>query len=123
MRALILEDSRATRIILRRMLCKIGFEVCEAENGSDGLERLKGMEPPDLVTVDWEMPVMDGLAFVQAVRADHAYDRVPLLMVTTLNNVEQVATALGSGANEYIMKPFTDDVIREKLELMGVLQV
>ena len=120
MRALIIDDSKAMRMILRQVLCDFGFDVTEAGNGSEGLIRLKEMPNPDLVTVDWNMPVMDGLAFVQAVRSNPSLERLPMIMVTTKNDWQQVADALEAGANEYIMKPFTEDVFREKLQLMGL---
>jgi two-component system chemotaxis response regulator CheY len=120
--ALIVEDSKPIRTILRMYLTKLGFEVTEAVNGFDGLGRLKGMAQADVVLVDWNMPEMDGISFVRAVRAEHGYDALPLMMVTTNTELEQVSKALDAGANEYIMKPFTRDMIREKLELLGLLQ-
>jgi two-component system chemotaxis response regulator CheY len=121
MRALVIDDSRATRSILGRMLRQIGFETTEAGNGREALDRLAGMEaPPDLALVDWNMPEMSGFEFVQAVRANPAYVGVRLVMVTTETELAQVATALEAGADEYIMKPFTREVIVEKLDLLGV---
>lgn len=120
MRALIIDDSKAMRMILKQVLCDFGFDVAEASNGNEGLSRLKNMPNPDLITVDWNMPVMDGLSFVHAVRSDPALKRLPMIMVTTNNDLQQVAEALEAGANEYIMKPFTGKVLREKLQLMGL---
>jgi two-component system, chemotaxis family, chemotaxis protein CheY len=120
MRALVLDDSKTTRMILRRMFQQIGFEVSEAEDGAQGLKSIQEAGKPDFVTVDWDMPVMDGLAFVRAVRAE--YPSLPVLMVTAANDLGHVAAALEAGANEYLMKPFTEEMIREKLELLGVLQ-
>ena len=122
MHALIVDDSKPIRTILRVHLTKLGFEVTEAVNGVDGLDRLRGMVQADVVLVDWNMPEMDGISFVRAVRAEHGYDALPLMMVTTNTELEQVSKALDAGANEYIMKPFTGDMIREKLELLGLLQ-
>jgi len=122
MHALIVDDSKPIRMILKVHLTKLGFEVTEAVNGLDGLGRLKGMAQADVVLVDWNMPVMDGISFVRAVRAEHGYDALPLMMVTTNTELAQVSKALDAGANEYIMKPFTGDMIREKLELLGLLQ-
>ncbi len=120
MRALVVDDSRATRTILKQILKEIGFEVSEAGHGREALERLKEIGAPDLALVDWNMPEMDGFEFVRAVRADHAYDSMRLMMVTTETEMEQVAKALEAGANEYVMKPFTKDVILEKLDLLGI---
>jgi two-component system, chemotaxis family, chemotaxis protein CheY len=119
MQALVVDDSATMRQILREYLKKLGFAVTEAANGREALDVLKGMPTADLVLVDWNMPEMDGVSFVRAVRADPSYAALPLLMVTTNTELSQVSTALEAGANEYIMKPFTREMIREKLELLG----
>ncbi len=122
MRALVIDDCRTTRKILMRMLNKMGFETVEAADGREGLDRLREIGASDLVLVDWNMPVMDGFDFVRAVRAEREYDSVPLVMVSTHNDMESIAQALEAGATEFIMKPFTEDVIREKLALVGTLE-
>jgi two-component system chemotaxis response regulator CheY len=125
MHALIVDDSTTIRMILGEYLKKLGFDVTEAVNGRDALDRLRGMKKADVVDVvlvDWNMPEMDGLSFVEAVRADRQYDELPLMMVTTNTELAHVAKALEAGANEYIMKPFTRDMIREKLELLGFIE-
>jgi len=123
MQALVVDDSETIRLILKEHLKKMGFEVTEAANGRQALEALKGMATADLVLVDWNMPEMDGVSFVRAVRAQPAYASLPLLMVTTNAELSQVSVALEAGANEYIMKPFTKDILQNKLELLGFLQV
>jgi two-component system chemotaxis response regulator CheY len=120
MRALVIDDSGAMRAILGRILREIGFEVAEAAHGREGLARLRELGVPDLVLVDWKMPEMDGLEFVQAVRADRSLAQVRLLMVSTETEASQVARALAAGADEYVMKPFTKDSIVGKLELLGL---
>jgi len=120
MRALVLEDSRAMRIILKQILQSVGGTVEEAANGKEGLEKLKSMEKPDIVLVDWNMPEMNGLDFVRAVRANPSYRQLPLMMVTTETESSQMVKALAAGANEYVMKPFTKDVIQEKLKILGI---
>jgi two-component system chemotaxis response regulator CheY len=122
MHALIVDDSTTMRMILKAHLKKLGFEVTEAINGIDALDRLKAMATADLVMVDWNMPEMDGLAFIRAVRTEVAYAALPMMMVTTNTDRSHVAAALDAGANEYIMKPFTRDMIREKLEILGLLE-
>ena len=119
MRALVIDDSTTMRKILGRILSKLGFEITEAGNGCEGLERLRESKDIALALVDWNMPEMDGLTFVRSVRADRTYDAIRLMMVTTEAELSRVAMALEAGADEYVMKPFTDDVIREKLELLG----
>lgn len=119
MRALIVDDSRATRRLIGRILRELGLEVAEAANGREALARF-AVTRPDLALVDWHMPEMDGFEFVCAVRANPEWANVRVLMVTTETEMSQVARALDAGANEYIMKPFTQDMIREKLELLEV---
>ena len=121
MRALIVDDSRATRTIIKRMLSEVGFEVVEATDGVDALRRLKEIGQADVLLVDWNMPEMNGYDLVCAIRGDHQYDKVPLMMVTSETEMGQMAKALEAGANEYVMKPFTKEVITEKLALLGVL--
>ncbi|HMD84269.1 MAG TPA: response regulator [Terriglobia bacterium] len=120
MRALIIDDSKAMRSILGRMLRGMEFEVDEAANGREAMERLQVLGKVDLALVDWNMPEMNGFEFVRAVRAEHNYDGVLLMMVTTETEMENVVRALAAGANEYVMKPFTQEVILEKLRLFGM---
>jgi two-component system chemotaxis response regulator CheY len=119
-RAMVIDDSRAIRLILGKMLKDLGFEVIDAENGAVALDRLKTSEKLDIALVDWNMPEMNGYEFVCAVRKDDAYKDLPLMMVTTETEMTQVVKALEAGANEYVMKPFTKEMITEKLTMMGV---
>jgi two-component system chemotaxis response regulator CheY len=120
---LVIDDSRAIRMILGRTLNRFGYEVCSAANGREALDMIVSQcLDLSVILVDWNMPEMNGLEFVQAIRADPKFSQVPLMMVTTETEIEQVYRALEAGANEYVMKPFTDDVIAGKLRLLGVLQ-
>lgn len=124
MRALVVDDSSAMRKILGRLLRALGFEVLEAEHGQAALETLEALEPaarPRVALVDWHMPVMDGLEFVGQVRARAPLAGVRLMMVTTEMEQGQVARALAAGAEEYVVKPFTPELIVEKLGRLGVL--
>ena len=124
MRALVLDDSRAMRMILTRILGEVGFEVTEACDGSEGLEALRRGGPlPDLALIDWNMPVMDGLEFVTAVRARRDWRDLTLMMVTTESEHGQIVRALAAGAHEYVIKPFTPDAIASKLKLLGLLPI
>ncbi len=120
MHALVVDDSDIIRKILTAYLQKLGFEVTSAINGREALEQLYRMEKADIALVDWNMPEMDGIAFLREVRANVQYNALPVMMVTTNSELAHVAQALEAGANEYIMKPFTADMLREKLELLGV---
>ena len=121
MRALVIDDSRTVRAIVGKILREMGMEVHEASNGREGLDRLQELPGVRLVLVDWNMPVMDGLDFIQAVRAQPAYAQLQIMMVTTETEQEQVLRAMAAGANEYVMKPFTKETIVEKLDLLGVV--
>ncbi|HET6842197.1 MAG TPA: response regulator [Candidatus Angelobacter sp.] len=122
MRALVIDDSTATRGIIKQMLCELGFTTFEAADGRAGLERLHELGNMDLVLVDWNMPGMDGIEFLRALRAEALFATLPVLMVSTNNDAEKIATSLEAGASEYIMKPFTEEIIRSKLELLGFFQ-
>ena len=119
--AIVIDDSSAMRMILRRIVTKLGFEVIEAVHGRDALDKLNSSEQvPDVALIDWNMPEMNGLEFIQAVRADPRYSRLTLLMVTTESEQGQIVRALAAGAHEYLIKPFTPDAVAEKLELLGL---
>jgi two-component system chemotaxis response regulator CheY len=121
MRALVIDDSRTVRAIIGTILRELGMEVLEAANGREGLDQLNAPPGVELVLVDWNMPEMDGLEFVKAVRAVRAFDPVRVMMVTTETESEQVLRALDAGANEYLMKPFTREILVAKLGLLDVL--
>lgn len=120
MQAMVIDDSRATRAILARTLAELGYEVVQAGHGREALEILERTPDIDLALVDWNMPVMNGLELVRAVRADDRFAAVTLMMVTTEGDSDHMIAALEAGADEYVMKPFTSAVIREKLELLAV---
>jgi len=117
---LVVDDSSAIRLILKKMLLDFGFDVLEATNGRDALERLAEAGPVGLALVDWNMPEMNGFEFVQAVRTDPTRNGMRIMMVTTETEIEQVRLALDAGADEYVMKPFTPDIISEKIQLLGL---
>ncbi|MEX2291025.1 MAG: response regulator [Mycobacteriales bacterium] len=122
MRALVIDDSRAMRSILRRTLAELGFEVEEAGHGQEAIDLLTtGEALPDVCLVDWNMPVMNGLEFVSAVRRTKEWRQITLMMVTTESEHSQVVRALAAGAHEYVIKPFTGDAIVDKLNLLGLV--
>jgi len=120
MRALVIDDSRTMRRIVAGTLDKLGFETAEAEHGQAALDLLEGGLDVDLACIDWNMPVMDGLTFVTSVRANPAWRDITLMMVTTESEQSQIVRALAAGAHEYLIKPFTPDAIRDKLDLLGL---
>lgn len=120
MKALLVDDSRAMRMILSRTLKEIGFEVTEAGHGLEALERLNTAGPFDLALVDWNMPEMDGLTFVTTVRTGQLATAMRIVMVTTESEADRVAAALAAGADEYVTKPFTKDALTSKLNIIGI---
>ncbi|MBS3940138.1 MAG: response regulator [Actinobacteria bacterium] len=120
MRALVIDDSRATRAILSRILQQVGFATFDVADGQLALTWLADNGPVDLALVDWNMPILDGLSFIKIVRANPAYADMRLLMVTTESDIERMIMALEAGADEYAMKPFTASVIREKVDILGI---
>jgi len=122
MRAMVIDDSRAMRMILKRIITKINFEVVEAGDGKEALDLLAAMtEVPELALIDWNMPNMNGLEFVTNVRADPRLREMTLVMVTTESEQSQIVRALAAGAHEYVIKPFTEGAMIEKLALLGLV--
>ncbi|MFN8706970.1 MAG: response regulator [Phycisphaerae bacterium] len=120
MYALIIDDSRAMRRILRQIVEPLGFEILEASNGQEGLACLHQAGRVEVCLVDWNMPVMNGLQFIMAVRSDESWKDTKLVMVTTETEPSQMARALMAGVDEFVMKPFTGDILIDKLRLIGV---
>jgi two-component system chemotaxis response regulator CheY len=120
MQALVVDDSRAIRRIIGDMMRKLAFEVHEAANGLEALEKLKEIDQPDVLLVDWNMPEMNGIEFITAVRAQTQFAHVPIMMVTTETEMERMSQAFEAGANEYVMKPFDKETIADKLQILGV---
>ena len=123
MRALVIDDSRTMRRIIVGVLRSLGFDTLEAGDGREALDLLETGIPVDLACIDWNMPVMNGLEFVLAVRENRAWRGVTLMMVTTESEHNQIVRALAAGAHEYVIKPFTPDAIRDKLQLLGLVEL
>lgn len=121
MRALIVDDSRTMRSILRLTLRSAGIEAIEAGDGVEALTVLEHNADVNFALVDWNMPRMNGLEFLCAARSNPAYAPVKFLMVTTETELAQVQSALEHGADEYLMKPFTREAVIAKLQLLGLL--
>jgi len=108
-------------MILAKTLRELGYEVSEAANGREALEVIEADKTAvKLVLADWNMPEINGLDLLKRLRQDPALSGLVIVMVTTETELDQMATALEAGANEYVMKPFTKDILLEKLELVGV---
>ncbi len=114
-RILIVDDFSTMRRIIKNILKQLGYEnVEEAENGADAYEKLDS-EKFDFIITDWNMPVMDGLGLLKKVRTDPDMKHLPVLMVTAEAEKDKVVTAIQAGVNNYIVKPFTADVLQDKM--------
>ena len=121
MRALIVDDSRFVRGFLRGLLEEKGIECEEAADGQSGLAQLHRGRAFDLALLDWNMPVMNGLEMLNQMRAQGFAD-TKVLMVTTEAENDFILRALDAGADEYLMKPFDDEALNEKLAMLGLLE-
>jgi two-component system chemotaxis response regulator CheY len=120
-KALVVDDSRAVRMILANTLKELGFEVCQAANGREALEVIQaGNTAVSLALVDWNMPEINGFELLKRLRQAPELSSLVIVMVTTETELDQMAAALEAGANEYVMKPFTKDILVEKLLLAGI---
>ena len=117
--ALVVDDSKVVRLFARRILEELGFQVKEAEDGQVALDSCKAALP-DFILLDWNMPVMNGLEFIQAFRKLPKADVVPVIFCTTENEMDKIMTALENSANEYIMKPFDKDILSSKLSQLSI---
>jgi two-component system chemotaxis response regulator CheY len=120
MQALILDDSRAMRQILKRIIAPLGFDVIESANGVEGLAKVKEFPGIELALVDWNMPEMNGIDFVRSIRCDLKNKKMKLVMITTESDPAKVARALMLGVDEFIIKPFAFEELLQKLQLIGV---
>jgi two-component system, chemotaxis family, chemotaxis protein CheY len=120
MQALVVDDSRVMRTILTRVLTGMNFTVVQAGDGAEALQLLEDGVRPDVALVDWNMPVMDGLTFIKRCRANPEYRDLLLMMVTTESEQSQIVRALAAGAHEYVIKPFTEEDIAQKFEVLGL---
>jgi two-component system chemotaxis response regulator CheY len=120
MRALVVDDSRFIRNYLHSLLSEHGVECVEAADGRQGLDCLRRSGPFSVALVDWNMPVMSGIEMLQAARADHTFDATRFVMVTTEAENDHIEAALLAGADEYLVKPFDEAGLLDKLRLAGV---
>ena len=120
MRFLVVDDSSTMRRIIINTLNKLGHtDITEAANGREGVERL-AVADVDVIITDWNMPEMSGIEFIRTIRAQPKYAKIPVLMVTTNAAKDDIVEALRAGVTNYVVKPFTPDVMKEKIEgLLG----
>ncbi len=118
---LVVDDSKVVRKAARRILEGFGFEVREAEDGSKALEACREAMP-ELVMLDWNMPIMDGITFLRAARAEFGPSEPVIVLCTTECGFDRILEALEAGAQEYVMKPFDAEIIGGKLAQLGLIQ-
>jgi len=117
---LIVDDSPTVRRVIRRIVTALGFAAVEADDGRAALAACRA-RLPDLVVLDWNMPEMDGMSFLRAFRRLPDGQRPVVIFCTTVNDLPHIEEALDAGANEYIMKPFDEDILKHKLAQTGLL--
>lgn len=117
---LVVDDSKVIRMVAKKILQELEFNVEEAADGQEALDACK-RELPAGVLLDWNMPVMDGLEFLVALRALPGGDKPIVVFCTTENDMDHIQKAIEAGANEYIMKPFDSEIIQAKFTQVGLL--
>jgi two-component system, chemotaxis family, chemotaxis protein CheY len=122
MRMLVIDDSKTMRSFLSYIARDLSFQTQEACDGQDALDVLKKSDPFDVALVDWDMPRMNGLDFVKNVRSNPSYANMKLMMVTAQSSLSAIIEALDSGANDYLMKPITKEMVSDKLRVLGVIE-
>lgn len=115
---LIVDDSKVIRKVSRHILENLGFSVEEAENGELGLKACDEAMP-DVILLDWNMPVMTGIEFITHLRKRVGGDKPKVVFCTTENDVDHIREAIAAGADEYVMKPFDHETLQIKLQLVG----
>lgn len=118
---LIVDDSSVIRNVARRIMEEARFETAEAENGKEALEKCRE-NLPDVILLDWNMPVMDGLEFLTELRKEPCGNNPKVIFCTTENDMDHITQAISAGANEYIMKPFDKEIIFSKLQEVGLIE-
>jgi len=117
---LVVDDSKVVRMVARRILQGLEFEIEEAADGQQALDACQ-KKLPDAILLDWNMPVMNGIEFLRALRKMPGGDAPIVVFCTTENDLQHIQEAITSGANEYIMKPFDSDIIATKFQQVGLI--
>ncbi len=117
---MIVDDSAVIRKVARRILESLDFEISESPDGQQALEACK-RRMPDAVLLDWNMPVMDGYAFLKELRQTAGGDKPKVVFCTMENDVAHIARAIHAGADEYIMKPFDKEIMTTKFQQVGLV--
>ena len=121
MKAMIVDDSKAMRRLLKSYVSRFAGAVVEAGDGVDALTLLEQDASPDLAFVDWDMPRMNGLELLQKIRSLEKFSSMQVVMVTAHNSMEDLGQALEAGANDFLMKPITEEMVEDKLRMLGLI--
>jgi two-component system chemotaxis response regulator CheY len=119
MRALIIDDSSTMRMMLAHLLAGHGYQTQEASDGADAMQKLLDSPAPDLVTLDWNMPVMNGEETLKAIRQNPDYKNSRILIISSETEQDRVSQALAGGSDEYLMKPFSPEAFQFKIEMLS----
>ncbi len=117
---LVVDDSSVIRKVARQILEQLDFSISEAEDGQVALDKCR-VEMPDAILLDWNMPVMDGIDFLSALREESGGDQPVVVFCTTENDYDHISRAISAGADEYVMKPFDREIIEAKFQEVGLL--
>lgn len=118
---LVVDDSSVIRRVARSILEELNFDIHEAGDGAQALDYCRSKKMPDAILLDWNMPVMDGLDFLVALREEDGGDQPVVVFCTTENDIQHISQAISAGANEYIMKPFDREIIETKFQEVGLI--
>lgn len=118
---LIVDDSKIVRKVIQRIVEVLGFQILEAENGKEAVDQVK-RHKVDVIILDWNMPVMDGMECMKAIRADASIEQPKIIFCTTENEFGKIQQAMMNGADEYVMKPFDDAIIGGKMRQLGIIE-
>lgn len=118
--SLVVDDSKVVRTVCKKIMEGLGYQVMEAEDGQKALEQV-AKQIPEVILLDWNMPVMNGLEFLIAFRKSPQHENTKVIFCTTENDMSKIQEAITSGANEYVMKPFDEEIIKGKLQQLGLL--
>ncbi len=117
---LIADDSKIIRMVLSKIMGNLGFDVIEAEDGDDVIEQWK-KTPLELVIMDWRLPVMEGIDVLYMIRSSTKMQQPKILFCSSLIEENKIREALQGGADDYIMKPFDEEIIENKISMLGLI--
>ena len=119
-KCIVVDDSQTIRMLLVKIMENFGFSVIEAESGEEALELCR-RENPDLIISDWRLPLMDGIDVLYKIRGDRRLSQPKFMFCATMSDIDNIRMALDGGADDFIMRPFDEEIIGSKLAILGLL--